>query len=257
LTLSTPRHRSHEAPCQSGRQTFAAPDCVWRPRVGLGVEFKPAGAGKVRAVLAVHDLQARRGRRALFSGLSFAAEGGRLVRVTGPNGAGKTTLLRMLVGLTTPTAGEVRWRGEPIGAQREGYHRELLWCGHAASLKDDLTAIENLRAMSLLAGDALDAPQARAALAEAGLAGREQLPARVLSAGQRRRVLLARLPLAAARTLWVLDEPFNALDVAATQWLSDLLRAHLARGGMVVLTSHQAVPIDQDTGAREPLAVAL
>ncbi|MBL8343397.1 MAG: cytochrome c biogenesis heme-transporting ATPase CcmA [Rubrivivax sp.] len=208
-------------------------------------------------MLAVIDLEARRGRRALFSGLRFEAEAGRLVRVTGPNGAGKTTLLRMLVGLATPTAGAVHWRGEPIAAQREGFHRELLWCGHAASLKDDLTATENLRAMSMLAGDAPDAKQARAALAEAGLAGREHLPARVLSAGQRRRVLLARLPLAADRALWVLDEPFNALDVAATQWLSDLLRSHLARDGVVVLTSHQAVPIDQHAGAREPLAVAL
>ncbi|MBL8327159.1 MAG: cytochrome c biogenesis heme-transporting ATPase CcmA [Rubrivivax sp.] len=208
-------------------------------------------------MLAVTDLEARRGRRALFTGLRFEAEAGRLVRVTGPNGAGKTTLLRMLVGLATPTAGEVRWRGEPIVARREGFHRELLWCGHAASLKDDLTATENLRAMSMLAGDALEVKAARAALAEAGLAGREHLPARVLSAGQRRRVLLARLPLAAGRALWVLDEPFNALDVAATQWLSDLLRAHLARSGVVVLTSHQAVPIDQHAGAREPLAVTL
>jgi heme exporter protein A len=208
-------------------------------------------------VLSVIDLQARRGRRELFGSLRFEAGAGRLVRVTGPNGAGKTTLLRMLAGLATPTAGEVRWRGEAIAAQREGYHRELLWCGHAASLKDDLTALENLRSAATLAGDALDAKQARAALAEAGLAGREHLPARVLSAGQRRRVLLARLPLAAGRALWVLDEPFNALDVAATEWLSDLLRRHLGRGGVVVLTSHQAVPIDRHAGALEPLAVAL
>ena len=193
----------------------------------------------------------------LFAGLGLAAEAGHLVRVTGANGAGKTTLLRMLVGLATPSAGGVRWRGEPIAAQREGYHRELLWCGHAAALKDDLTALENLAAAAALAGDALDAKSARTALGDAGLAGRENLPARALSAGQRRRVLLARLPLAAARPLWVLDEPFNALDVAATQWLADLLRQHLGRGGLVVLTSHQAVPIDADAGARAPLTVAL
>jgi heme exporter protein A len=219
-------------------------------------QFKSA-AGTVRAVLSVIDLQARRGRRELFAHLRFDADAGRLVRVTGANGAGKTTLLRMLVGLATPTEGQVRWRGEPIAAQRETYHRELLWCGHAAALKDDLSAIENLRAAATLAGDALDGPRARAALAEAGLAGREHLPARVLSAGQRRRVLLARLPLAAARPLWVLDEPFNALDATATRWLSDLLRAQLTRGGVVVLTSHQTVPIDQDAGALPALAVAL
>ncbi len=208
-------------------------------------------------MLAVSDLQARRGRRELFSGLAFTAEAGQLVRVSGANGAGKTTLLRMLVGLTTPTAGQVLWRGQAIATQREGYHRELLWCGHAASLKDDLSAIENLRAAAVLAGDHLEVPHARAALAEAGLAGREHLPARALSAGQRRRVLLARLPQAAARPLWVLDEPFNALDVAATLWLSGLLRDHLARGGLVILTSHQAVPLDDEAGMRPPLAVAL
>jgi heme exporter protein A len=208
-------------------------------------------------VLDVQDLQARRGRRELFSGLRFAAAAGQLVRVTGPNGAGKTTLLRMLAGLTSPTAGEVRWRGELIVAHREGFHRELLWFGHAAALKDDLTALENLGAAAMLAGDRLDGRTARAALGEAGLAGREHLPARVLSAGQRRRVLLARLPLAAARRLWVLDEPFNALDAAATQWLAGLLRSHLGRGGIVVLTSHQAIPLDDMPGDAPPVAVAL
>jgi len=177
------------------------------------------------------------------------------MRVTGANGAGKTTLLRMLVGLSTPTAGRVAWRGEPIGAQREEFHRELVWCGHAASLKDDLTALENLRAATMLAGDRIDATAARAALADAGLAGREHLPARSLSAGQRRRVVLARLTLASARPLWVLDEPFNTLDVAATQWLTALLLRQLARGGIVVLTSHQAIPMDDS--AAQAVTVAL
>jgi heme exporter protein A len=205
-------------------------------------------------VLDVQDLEARRGRRALFSALAFSGRPGQLLRVTGANGAGKTTLLRILVGLTTPTAGRVLWRGEPLAAQRESFHRELMWSGHAPSLKDDLTALENLRAAALLAGDALERAAAMQALADAGLRGREQLPARVLSAGQRRRVVLARLALAAARPLWVLDEPFNALDAAATQWLTRLLRDHLARAGIVVLTSHQAVPVDD---APDQVAVAL
>jgi heme exporter protein A len=208
-------------------------------------------------VLEVQDLEARRGRRVLFSGLGFHAEPGRLVRVAGPNGAGKTTLLRMLVGLSTPSAGEVRWRGQPLRAARELFHRELAWVGHAAALKDDLSAVENLRAIAVLGGDDPTPAEAAAALAAAGLKGRERLPARVLSAGQRRRVVLARLALpqaAAPRTLWVLDEPFNTLDVAASEWLSSLVRAQLARGGLVVLTSHQAIPLD---GLADPLTLKL
>jgi heme exporter protein A len=208
-------------------------------------------------VLDVQDLEARRGRRVLFSGLGLQAAPGRLVRVTGSNGAGKTTLLRMLAGLATPSAGRVHWRGQPLTAARELFHRELAWVGHAASLKDDLTALENLQAIAMLGGDAIGRDEALAALAEAGLTGRERLPARVLSAGQRRRVVLARLalpPAATPRTLWVLDEPFNALDVAAGDWLAGLVRRHLARDGIVVLTSHQAIPLD---GLADPLTVAL
>jgi heme exporter protein A len=207
-------------------------------------------------MLAANDLQARRGRRELFSGLGFEAGPGWLLRVTGANGAGKTTLLRMLVGLSTPSAGRVSWRGSPIAAQREDYHRELVWCGHAASLKDDLSALENLRSAAMLAGDRVDASAARHALAEAGLAGREHLPARSLSAGQRRRVVLARLVLASSRPLWVLDEPFNTLDANAAQWLTALLRRQLAAAGTVVLTSHQPIALDQD-GATRARTVAL
>jgi heme exporter protein A len=201
-------------------------------------------------VLTAQDLQARRGRRELFSGLQLAAAPGQLLRVTGANGAGKTTLLRTLVGLSTPTAGTVRWQGTPIARQREPYHRSLVYLGHAAALKDELSAIENLRMLCALAGDDVAGPDAAAALADAGLKGRERLPARVLSQGQRRRVALARLRLAAGRPLWVLDEPFNALDTAATLWLAGLVRAQIGRGGIVVLTSHQPVPLDDDGSGR-------
>ena len=190
----------------------------------------------------------------LFSGLAFEAAPGQLLRVTGPNGAGKTTLLRLLVGLGTADTGRVLWRGQPLRGQRDEFHRELAWLGHAASLKDDLTALENLRAIAMLGGDDITLSEAAAALAEAGLKGRERLPARVLSAGQRRRVVLARLAFAAHRPLWVLDEPFNALDTAATEWLAGLVRGRLVSGGIVVLTSHQAVPVD---GAADQITVAL
>jgi len=201
-------------------------------------------------VLTAQDLQARRGRRELFSGLQLAAAPGQLLRVTGANGAGKTTLLRTLVGLSSPTAGTVCWQDVPITRQREPYHRALAYLGHAAALKDELSAIENLRMLCALGGDDVAGPAAAAALADAGLKGRERLPARVLSQGQRRRVALARLCLAAHRPLWVLDEPFNALDTAATHWLAGLVRAQLARGGIVVLTSHQPVPLDDDGSGR-------
>jgi heme exporter protein A len=150
----------------------------------------------------------------------------------------------------------VSWRGSPIAAQREDYHRELVWCGHAASLKDDLSALENLRSAAMLAGDRIDASAARHALAEAGLRGREHLPARSLSAGQRRRVVLARLVLASSRPLWVLDEPFNTLDANAAQWLTALLQRQLAAAGIVVLTSHQPIALDHDR-AEQALTIAL
>ena len=190
----------------------------------------------------------------LFTGLTWRAEPGQLLRVTGANGAGKTTLLRTIVGLTTPAAGQVRWQDQPITAHRDAFHRELVYLGHAAALKDDLTALENLQALCALGGDAVPRSEARAALVQAGLDGREHLPARVLSQGQRRRVALARLALAGPRRLWVLDEPFNALDSAATDWLAGLLRDRLADGGIVVLTSHQPVPVD---GVREQVPVQL
>ncbi|GAB1390241.1 MAG: hypothetical protein AMXMBFR78_25040 [Rubrivivax sp.] len=199
---------------------------------------------RVRAVLAAHDLEARRGRRVLFSGLALNAAPGRLLRVLGANGAGKTTLLRMLVGLTLPSAGQVSWNGRPIGADRDAFHRALVYLGHAAALKDDLSARENLQSLLALGGGQADAAAADRALAAAGLAGCERLPARVLSAGQRRRVALARLAFAQAQPLWVLDEPFNALDVAAVDWLAGLLRTHLGGGGLVVLTSHQPLPLE-------------
>ncbi len=193
----------------------------------------------------LRDLACVRGRRTLFQGLQWRLAPGQLLRVAGANGAGKTSLLRMLCGLLEPSQGSVWWRGEPLAAQREALHRELLYIGHAAALKDDLSALENLRASECIGGRWCSPAAARQALAEAGLRGREHLPVRHLSQGQRRRAALARLPLSAA-ALWVLDEPFNALDTAASTWLCGLLAAQVARGGLVVLTSHQDLALSAD-----------
>jgi heme exporter protein A len=193
----------------------------------------------------LRELCCVRGRRTLFQGLNTALRPGQLLRVSGANGAGKTSLLRMLCGLLAPTRGEVLWQGEALHRQREAFNRQLIYVGHGAALKDDLSPLENLRASVCLGGSLPDDSAVRASLRDAGLGGREQVPVRILSQGQRRRAALARLPLGAA-ALWILDEPFNALDSAATAWLLRLIGGHLAQGGMVVLTSHQAVALADD-----------
>jgi heme exporter protein A len=193
----------------------------------------------VSAALELHDLQCVRGARLLFSGVAASVRAGQMLRVQGENGSGKTSLLRMVCGLAAPSQGEVRWQGERITRLREEFNRQLVYLGHAPALKDDLSAIENLLAGAGLAGLACSAHEAKAALGQAGLGGREHLPARVLSQGQRKRVGIARLSLSASAPLWVLDEPFNALDDAACSWLQGLVSAQLGRGGVVVLTSHQ------------------
>jgi len=194
-------------------------------------------------MLEARDLAATRGDRALFNNVAFALAPGALLRVTGANGRGKTTLLRALCGLLQPAAGEVRWKGESIRALREEYWAELLYIGHANALKDDLTPEENLTIASGIAGSLVAPERARAALARFGLAGREALPVRALSQGQRRRAALARLAVSDSRPLWILDEPFAALDAAGIEQVQSLAGEHLARGGLVVLTTHQAARI--------------
>lgn len=194
----------------------------------------------MNAALELRDLACVRGRRHLFRGLHATLAPGQLLRVSGANGAGKTSLLRMLCGLLAPAQGQVLWQGQNVQRSREAFHQQLIYLGHAAALKDDLSPLENLQVAARLGGTAPDDAAARRALADAGLRGREQVPSRTLSQGQRRRAALARLPLGQA-LLWVLDEPFNALDTAATAWLLGLIENHLKHGGLVVLTSHQPV----------------
>jgi len=187
-------------------------------------------------------LACSRGGRVLFEDLSLSVSPGAWLQVTGTNGAGKTTLLRTLVGLCAADRGEVRWDDLPIRANAEAFRHGLLYVGHHATVKDELTPLENLRHGNQLDGLAFDEPRAHEALARMGLRGRQSLLTRFLSAGQKRRVLLTRLLTRPAR-LWVLDEPFTALDSDAVQLVSGLIRAHLAGGGMAVMTSHQPVPL--------------
>lgn len=194
-------------------------------------------------MLQVDQLACMRGDALLFRDLSFGLEGGSLLHVAGRNGAGKTSLLRMLCGLMLPEAGEIRWRGKPIRSQREEYHGELLYLGHANAVKDEFSALENLRVACAVAGREISETQALAALDAIGLAHRADLDARHLSQGQRRRVALARLLLADGIPLWILDEPFTALDVPAVALLARTIESHLTRGGAVIYTTHQDVPI--------------
>ena len=189
-------------------------------------------------MLQAQDLSCTRGDVTLFRDLGFALRAGECAHVQGPNGAGKTTLLRALCGLTRPAAGTVRWNDAEIGALGEDYHAQLLHIGHLNGLHGELSAIENLRHDPCL--DAPDTQAVHAALADFGLARRAQLPVKLLSQGQKRRVALARLVLA-RRSLWVLDEPFAALDAHATQHLGAVIERHLDSGGMLVVTAHHAL----------------
>lgn len=192
-------------------------------------------------MLEARDLECERGGRTLFRGLALALPPGEMVRVAGANGSGKTSLLRILCGLLPPTAGEVRWNGARIQSLREDYARHVLYLGHAPAVKDELTGAENLRAACALAGLAVSAGQLRDALAHFGVPGDKAV--RQLSQGQRRRAALARLAVSGAAPVWLLDEPFTALDAAAAQLTRALLGEHAQRGGSVVYTTHQSVDL--------------
>jgi heme exporter protein A len=192
--------------------------------------------------LDVDGLACVRGDRPLFANVSFSLSAGEWMHLQGDNGAGKTSLLRILSGLSPAAAGEVRWAGVPIRQSAEAYRAEMLYLGHTLSLKDDLSALENLQFEAAVSGEPLDEARALQGLAALGLRGREHLPLRVLSQGQKRRAALARL-LTSRATLWLLDEPFVALDPSAVTQLVDLLGQHVTQGGMVLYTSHQTVPM--------------
>jgi heme exporter protein A len=205
-------------------------------------------------MLEVTELSCRRGERALFDGLSFELAPHTLLHVRGRNGSGKTTLLRALCGLLRPDAGSIRWRGESIRDLAEDYNRELLYFGHLNGIKADLSGEENLRIASALDQDAADRDRIAGALERIGLAGFEDLPTRMLSQGQKKRVALARLILTRA-PLWILDEPFTALDLDAVDLLQARIAEHVANGGMVVMTTHQEVALTRGEIQRLSLGV--
>lgn len=188
------------------------------------------------------DLECTRGDRRLFKHLAFMLERGELLHLHGHNGSGKTTLMRTVCGLIAPSAGEIRWQGKNIRKQREEFSRDLVYIGHKDAIKADLTGTENLRTACQLDGNPITEQQAWDALERMGLRGHEDLPARVLSQGQKKRVALARLLLNRS-PLWILDEPFIALDKAAVALLESLIQEHLKQGGMVMITTHQDVPL--------------
>jgi heme exporter protein A len=190
--------------------------------------------------LQVIALGCERGGRPLFATQSFSLEAGQAMHIEGDNGSGKTSLLRMVCGLSQPASGEVRWGGQAIAEVRQAFFGDLLYLGHSLGLKDELSAVENLQTVSVLAGQAVSRQQAFDAIQSQGLGSKAHLPLRVLSQGQKRRVALARLHVSKAK-LWVLDEPFVALDREAVYALQALLQAHLQQGGLLLFTSHQGV----------------
>ncbi len=197
-----------------------------------------AGPCELRAV----ELECIRGDRLLFTGLDLQLQPGEILFIEGANGAGKTSLLRILAGLSPPSEGEVLWCGHGIRHRRPEYHAQLIYLGHAAGLKAELSPLENLRLWLTLAGLRSRTPAIPAALAQIGLDGYQDTPTRALSAGQRQRTSLARLLLSPAR-LWILDEPFTALDADGIGRIRHLMEKHAANGGMVALTSHQPVSL--------------
>lgn len=194
-------------------------------------------------MLSLQNLAAERDERILFSGLSLDLAQGECLYVVGANGTGKTTLLRILCGLTLPSAGQIEWQGQSIQRFRENYCRDLLYLGHRNANKAELSSYENLRLGLGIDGVKVTDEALADALADAGILRLAHLPARFLSQGQQRRLAMARLKLSSAR-IWVLDEPYTALDVKAIIWLDQKISHHLSQGGLVILTSHQALNLN-------------
>jgi heme exporter protein A len=204
-------------------------------------------------LLEVNKLGCVRGDRRLFSGLDLSLPAGTYLQVTGPNGSGKTSLLRILCGLLAPAEGEIRWEGENIRSLAEEYFTSVTYLGHRHGVKDELSAIENLRISNALNSVVVSKERAREVLRRIGLAGRESLPARLLSEGQRRRVALARLVTCGTK-LWLLDEVLTSLDKGAIALIRSLIEEHLAGGGIAIVATHQELALAAGSNQRLELA---
>lgn len=219
-----------------------------------------APASKASAwVLHASQLAGQRGDRALFEGLELQLAPGSVTWLRGRNGRGKTSLLRLLAGLSTPMSGEIRIAGQTLRQGGAAWRRKLVYIGHQNALKDDLAAGEALRFLARVHGVDVNAAQLTQALQRLGVQHREHAPVRTLSQGQRRRVALARLALSQGSPLWLLDEPFDALDTDGIGALNEVISAHAAAGGCVLLTSHQPLTLTQPVPAvfdLEPFAAA-
>jgi heme exporter protein A len=187
--------------------------------------------------LEVDKVHVWRGDRHVLQGVSITVNPNELVHVSGPNGTGKTTLLRVVTGLLRPEHGSVSWLGRPITHNRQSFQADMAYAAHEPALKGDLTALENLR-FSVGLKHRTTATELRSALETTGVGGCAELPARVLSAGQRRRVSLARV-LAMRAPLWLLDEPYANLDAAGSDLVSELLQAHVQGGGLALVVAHR------------------
>jgi len=204
----------------------------------------PAQTGGGASILELTAIACARGTRQLFEDLDAHVGPGGLLRVSGPNGAGKTSLLRTISGLSRPEHGAIRWQGEDIRRLGENYSSQLIYIGHAPASKAELSVHENLAVSLALQGRRPAATQIDAALQAAGLSARRAVPAGLLSQGQRRRLALARLTVQPPAPLWILDEPFTALDATARGWLVGLIQDHLRGDGIVIFTSHDRTGLE-------------
>ena len=197
------------------------------------------------SLLTSENLECTRDDRLLFNGLGFQLGSGEVLQIEGPNGSGKTSLLRILSGLRRADDGSVKWRGVEIQHARDDYYSSMVYIGHLTCIKADLTTLENIRILLDTRSSSVSASTIEQALAKVGLAGFEDVTAKALSSGQRRRVLLAFLLLADAR-LWILDEPLTALDVKGVDLMESMILEHRESGGSVIFTTHHGMQLPCD-----------
>ncbi len=206
-----------------------------------------------QSMLEAINLRCVRGDRRLFANVNFLLGPGKFLQLRGPNGSGKTSLLRIICGLSTPAEGEIRWHGTRTCALEEEYYKAITYIGHRNAVKDELTALENLRVSSVLGGVEINSQRALTVLEKIGLGGYKSLPARLLSEGQRRRLALARLSVCGT-SLWLLDEVMASLDRTAVALVKSLIERHLSGGGMAIIATQQELDLSPTSKQRLELA---